>query len=69
MKDLFLCHAEADKAWVEKLGSRLEAERIQTRNIEVFLDSWDVDHGENLVLKIDDALRNARFCGVPNDSE
>ena len=64
MKDLFLCHAEADKAWVEKLGSRLEAERINNRNIEVFLDSWDVDHGENIVARIDVALREARFCGV-----
>jgi TIR domain len=64
VKDLFLCHAEADKAWVEKLGGRLEAERISNRNIEVFLDSWDVDHGENLVSKIEAALAEARFCGV-----
>lgn len=64
MKDLFLCHAEADKAWVENLGGRLEAERINNRNIEVFLDSWDVDHGENIVARIDAALKEARFCGV-----
>jgi len=64
VKDLFLCHAEADKAWVERLGGRLEAETINNRNIEVFLDSWDVDHGENLVAKIDSALAQAKFCAV-----
>jgi hypothetical protein len=64
MKDLFLCHGGADKEWVTKLAARLEAERIGTRNIEVFLDSWDVDHGENIVGKIDEGLRTARFCAV-----
>src|ERR1051325_3016826 len=64
MKDVFLCHAGADKAWVEELGSRLEAERINGRSIQVFLDKWDVDYGENLVAKINEALTKARFCAV-----
>jgi len=59
-----LCHAGADKAWVEELGSRLEAEHISNRSIQVFLDKWDVDYGENLVAKIDEALSKARFCAV-----
>src|SRR5207245_9487937 len=64
MKDLFLCHAGADKAWVLQLAARLEAERIGNRSIEVFLDDWDIDHGENIVAKIDEGLKSARFCAV-----
>lgn len=64
MKDLFLCHGGADKAWVRDLGARLEAERIGNRHIEVWLDEWDVDHGENIVEKIDEGLKIARFCAV-----
>jgi hypothetical protein len=64
MKDLFLCHAGADKAWVREFGARLEAELIGDRRIEVFFDEWDVDHGENIVAKIDKGLRTARFCAV-----
>lgn len=64
MKDLFLCHAGADKAWVEGLGTRLEAERIGSRNIQVFLDKWDIDYGENIVAKIEQGLREAHYCAV-----
>jgi len=64
LKDLFFCHAGADKAWVRDLGARLEAERIGNRNIEVFFDEWDIDHGENIVAKIDEGLKQARFCAV-----
>lgn len=64
MKDLFLCHGGADKEWITQLAARLEAERIGNRHIEVFLDTWDIDHGENIVAKIDEGLRTARFCGV-----
>ena len=64
MKDVFLCHAGADKAWVETLATRLEAERVGNRHIEVFLDDWDIDLGENIVAKIDGGLRQARYCAV-----
>lgn len=59
-----MCHGGADKAWVRDLGARLEAERIGNRHIEVWLDEWDVDHGENIVEKIDEGLKIARFCAV-----
>lgn len=64
MKDLFLCHAGADKAWVSDLGRRLEAERIGNRNIEVFFDEWDIDRGENIVAMINEGLRQATHCAV-----
>ena len=64
LKDLFLCHAGADKAWVHELGARLEAASIGNRNIEVFIDDWDIDHGENIVAKIEEGLKQARYCAV-----
>jgi len=64
LKDLFLCHAGADKAWVCELGARLESARIGNRSIEVFLDEWDIDYGDNIVAKIEEGLKQARFCAV-----
>ena len=64
MKDLFLCHGGADKAWVRELGARLEAETVGNRQVEVFFDEWDIDHGENIVSKIDQGLKEARFVAV-----
>lgn len=64
MKDLFLCYGGADKEWVRQLGARLEAELIGDRHIEVFFDDWDVDRGDNIVARIDEGLRTARFCAV-----
>ena len=64
MKDLFLCHGGADKAWVRELGARLEAEWIGDRHIEVFFDEWDIDQGDNVVSKIDQGLKEARLVAV-----
>lgn len=64
MKDIFLCHTGADKPWVEQLASRLEAETIKGRPVEAFFDKWDIDHGENILSRIEEALKSARFIGV-----
>lgn len=64
MKDIFLCHTGADKAWVERLAERLEAETIRGRPIEVFFDKWDIDYGENILSRLEAALGTARLVGV-----
>jgi hypothetical protein len=64
VKDLFLCHTGADKAWVRELAKRLEAERIGGRAIDVFFDEWDIDGGENILAKIEEGLRASRFVAV-----
>jgi hypothetical protein len=64
MKDLFLCHTGADKDWVRMLGTRLEAERINGRPVEVFFDEWDIDYGENIISKIDQGLKLSRYVGL-----
>lgn len=64
MKDLFLCHSGRDDEWVEALGARLEAETSNGRPLEVFVDRWDIDYGENILTRIEEGLRDARFLGV-----
>lgn len=63
--DIFLCHNGADKPWVEELGSQIEAETIDgqegTRPLRVFLDKWDIEYADNITVKINEALKTARF--------
>jgi hypothetical protein len=63
-KDLFLCHVGQDKPWVEKLGGDVEAEEWDGRPLAVFLDKWDIDVGENIVVKLNQALARARFVAL-----
>lgn len=63
-KDLFLCHSSVDKAWVEALGQRVESEEWDGRHLSVFLDSWDIELGENIIIKLDEALAQARFVAL-----
>jgi len=64
VKDLFLCHAGVDKDWVEGLGADVEAEVWNDRPLTVFIDKWDIDVGDNIVVKINEALAHARFVAV-----
>lgn len=63
-KDLFICHSSIDKDWVKTLGERVEAEQWNGRNLSVFIDAWDIQVGENIILKINDALERSRFLAV-----
>ena len=42
----------------------LEKETANGRPISVFLDKWDIDVGENIVRRLEEGLREARFLGV-----
>ncbi|MGZ3657882.1 MAG: toll/interleukin-1 receptor domain-containing protein [Bdellovibrionota bacterium] len=63
-KDVFLCHNKADKDWVRKLATALEQETFQGRQIQVFLDEWDIDAGENIVWKLDEGLGKSRILAI-----
>ena len=63
-KDLFLCHSKADKDWAKRLGATIESEQWNGRGLSVFLDEWDIDLGENFVIKINRALEQARFIAI-----
>lgn len=63
--DVFLCHNSADKDWTENLGAQIESETIdglkESRKLKVFFDKWDIDIGENLIVRINDGLKRSRF--------
>src|SRR5438128_6407759 len=67
-KDIYLCYVSADRDWVRDLGEQLESETIDglptARRLRVFLDLWDIDSGENLVLKINEGMKNSRFVAT-----
>jgi hypothetical protein len=62
--DVFLCHTGADKPWVEYLAERLESEQSEGQPIRVFLDKWDIDYGENILLRIEQGLKESRYFAM-----
>lgn len=62
--DIFLCHNHADKTWVRQLAERIESEEYYGRQLKVFFDEWDIKPGDNIVLRLDDAISKSRYVGV-----
>src|SRR3954454_11012062 len=66
--DLFLCHNGADKDWVRDLAEQIESETFDGqpdgRPLRVFFDEWDIDVGQNLILKINEGLKVSRYVAV-----
>lgn len=63
-KDIFICHNRADKPWARELCARIEAEEWNGRKLSVFLDEWDIDIGDNIIVKINAALEGSRFVAL-----
>lgn len=63
-KDIFICHSSVDKPWVEALGAQVEAEEWNGKPLTVFIDAWDIEPGENIVVRINEALQSCRFLAV-----
>ncbi len=63
-KDVFFCHASVDKDWVEDLATDIEREEWNGRRLSVFLDKWDIDGGDNIVLRLNQGLERSRFVAV-----
>lgn len=66
--DVFLCHNGTDKDWVRELGEQIESETFDGtsngRTLRVFFDEWDIDVGENVVLRLTQALTASRYVAV-----
>src|SRR5262245_57487442 len=66
--DVFLCHNGVDKDWVRQLGEQLESETFDGtsngRCLRVFFDEWDIDIGQNVLLRINQALSACRYVAV-----
>lgn len=66
--DVFLCHNGADKDWVRKLGEQIESETFDAtatgRHLRVFFDEWDIEVGQNVPLRLSQALKVCRYVAV-----
>jgi len=66
--DVFLCHNAADKDWVHKLAEQIESEtfdgRANGRPLRVFFDEWDIDVGQNVLLRINRGLTASRYVAI-----
>jgi len=67
--DFFICHSSVDKPWVEDLAEQVEGEQWQGRRLKVFFDQWDIEPGDNVLLKLDEALARCRFLGIAMSPE
>ncbi|MCC7542748.1 MAG: toll/interleukin-1 receptor domain-containing protein [Deltaproteobacteria bacterium] len=64
MIDLFLCHNSADKDLAKGIGEIVESTEWNGRTLKVFLDSWDIAPGENIIVHLNAALDQARYVAV-----
>lgn len=62
--DLFICHNGADKPLARTLAAIIEEYDWQGRPLRVFLDEWDIAPGENIIVRLNNALDKARYVAV-----
>lgn len=62
--DLFICHTGVDKPTARELGESVESFSPGGTKLRVFLDEWDIDLGENIVVRLNGALARARYVAV-----
>lgn len=53
--DVFLSHASEDTAWCEKL-----AERLRNESVRVWFDQWELQPGDHLLARVNEALQTSR---------
>lgn len=59
--DAFISYNKIDKDFAEKLVNRIEKETINGEPIKVFFAEWDIEYGENILLKIEKAEPSSHF--------
>ena len=66
--DVFVSYTQADAEWVKKLAARIESETVdgttKGRQLRVFFAPWDIAAGQNIVNRINEGLRAARFVAL-----
>ena len=53
--DVFLSHASEDAAWCEQL-----AERLRNEGVRVWFDRWQLQPGDHLLARLNEALKQSR---------
>jgi len=66
--DVFFCHNGADKDWVRDLAEQIESETFDGtatgRKLRVFFDEWDIDIGQNFIVRLNEGLKKSRYVAV-----
>lgn len=62
--DIFISYNKADIEFSQKLVEGIESEIHQEKPLRCFYASWDIEPGENILLKIEKALQNSRYFGL-----
>ena len=62
--DVFVSYNRADVEFAERLVRRIEQEPYRERHLRCFYAPWDIEPGENILLKIENALLNSSFVGL-----
>ena len=58
-KDIFISYSSIDKVFAHKLASNLKE-----KNVNVWLDAWDIGFGGNIVAEVNRGLAECRFLLV-----
>lgn len=59
MAKIFISHSSIDKAAVKRLCTDL-----RNNDVDVWLDEWEIDVGDNIVQKVQEGLKNATFVAI-----
>jgi hypothetical protein len=59
--EAFVSYNKADVKFAEKLVKRIEKECVNGQPIKVFFAEWDIEPGENILLKIEKAESSSHF--------
>lgn len=62
--DIFISYNKADTEFVEHLVKRIESEQYNNRPFRCFFAAWDIQPGENILLRIEEAEAKSRFVGL-----
>ncbi len=57
---IFIIHSHKDKDFVDQLATRLAKDRVR-----VFVDRWEINVGDSIIEKINQAITNASFLLPP----
>jgi len=68
LKDIFVSYNRADEEWTRDLAEKIERETRDGSpdgsNLTAFFAPWDIEFGQNILNRINDGLRQARFFAV-----
>ena len=59
--DAFISYNHTDVEFAEKLAKRIESEQYLGRHLRCFFDQWDIQAGENILIRLEQGEKRSRF--------